>query len=162
MITLRDSIEIKTCPEEVFDFFIHFRENFMAWHPDHIRCWYLEDGPLKEGSTFFIQEYLHKRVMTLGFHVTRLEPPSKIEYRISRLVKGSFHIDSQLDNVSFTAEISFGMEIPVIGDLLDAMLKTFIGHRLKALTQHMVEEGRNLKMILEQGTQWKGSVFGAG
>ena len=162
MITLRDTIEIKTSPGEIFDFFIHFKENFMAWHPDHIRCWYLEDGPIKEGSTFFIQEYLHKRVMTLGFHVTRLEPPSKIEYRISRLVKGSFHVDSQPDNVLFTAEISFGTEILVIGDLLDAMLKTLIGRRLKALKQHMVEAGRSLKMILEQGIQWKDPVFQAG
>ena len=34
MITLRDTIEIRTSPEKIFGFFIHFKENFMAWHPD--------------------------------------------------------------------------------------------------------------------------------
>ena len=87
MITLQDSVQIRASPEEVFDFFIHFKENFMTWHPDHVRCWYLEDGPLEEGSTFFVQEYLHKKVMTLAFYVTKLVPFSRIDYRISSMVK---------------------------------------------------------------------------
>ena len=161
MITLRDTIEIRTSPENVFDFFIYFRENFMAWHPDHVRCWYLEDGPLKEGSIFYIQEYLHKRIMTLGFHVTKLDPYSKIEYRISRMVKGSFNVDKRSADVLFIAEISFGTKTPFVGSLLDRMLRIMIDRRLKALKQHMVEEGRNLKMILEKGTQWKSPLVGS-
>jgi hypothetical protein len=161
MITLRDTIEIGTSPEEVFDFFIHFRENFMAWHPDHVRCWYLEDGPLEEGSTFFVQEYLHKKVMTLEFRVTRLVPYSQIEYRIPPIVRGSFTIEERGPNVLLTAKIIFGTKIPLLGNLVDKMLYTFIGRRLKALKQHMVEEGRNLRMILEKGTQWKDSLAGS-
>jgi hypothetical protein len=161
MITLRDTIEVRTSPEDVFDFFIYFRENFMAWHPDHVRCWYLEDGPLKEGSEFFIQEYLHKKIMTLGFHITKLDPYTKIEYRISRMVKGTFNIDERGSIVLFTAEISFGMKTPFVGSLLDRMLRMMIGRRLKALKQHMVEEGRSLKMILEKGAQWKSPLVGS-
>ena len=134
MITLRDTIEIRTSPEEVFDFFIHFRENFMAWHPDHVRCWYFEDGPLKEGSTFCVQEYLHTKVMTLEFHVTKLVPCSRIEYKIPPMVKGAFVVEERGSNVLFTAEISFGTETPLFGSMLDTMLHTFIGRRLKALT----------------------------
>jgi hypothetical protein len=158
MITLRDTIEIGTSPEKVFDFFIHFRENFMAWHPDHVRCWYLEDGPLEEGSTFFVQEYLHKKVMTLEFHVTKLVPYSQIEYRIPPIVKGAFAVEERGPNVLFAAEICFGTRTPLLGKLLDITLYTFIGRRLKALKQHMVEEGRNLRMILENGTQWKDAL----
>ena len=101
MITLRDIIEIKTSPEKVFDFFIHFKENFMAWHPDHVRCWYFEDGPLKEGSAFCVQEYLHKKIVTLEFHVTRLVPYSRIEYKIPPIVKGDFIIEERGSNVLF-------------------------------------------------------------
>jgi hypothetical protein len=152
MITLRDTIEIRALPEQVFDFFVHFRENFMAWHPDHVRCWYLEDGPLREGSTFFVQEYLHTKVRTLEFLVTRLVPYSRIEYRIPPLVRGAFVIGQREPDVLFTAEICFGTETPVLGNLLDRILHTFMGRRLAALKQHMVEEGRNLKLILEKDT----------
>jgi hypothetical protein len=98
--------------------------------------------------------------MTLGFHVTKLDPYSKIEYRISRMVKGIFDIDEQGTSVLFTAEISFGTKAPFVGSLLDTMLRMMIGRRLKALKQHMVEEGRNLKMILEKGAQWKSPLVG--
>jgi hypothetical protein len=153
MITLQDTIEVRTSPEKVFDFFIHFRRNFMAWHPDHVRCWYLEDRPLQEGSIFYVQEYLHKRVMTLEFHVTRLVPYSLIEYEIPPMVKGAFTISGTGANVLLTAEIRFGTDAPIVGNLADHMLRAFIGRRLKALKQHMVEEGRNLKSILEQDTR---------
>jgi hypothetical protein len=124
----------------------------MAWHPDHVRCWYLEDGPLEEGSTFFVQEYLNKKVKTLEFLVTKLTPYSLIEYRIPPIVKGFFTIEERTSRVLFTAEISFGTKTPLIGCLLDKMLYSFISTRLKALRQHMIEEGRSLKAILEKGT----------
>jgi hypothetical protein len=153
MIALRDTVEIRASPAKVFDFFVHFRDNFMAWHPDHVRCWYLEDGPLKEGSIFYVQEYLHKTMMTLEFHVTKVAPYSMIEYEIPPMVKGAFTTEERGPNVLVTAEICFGRETPVLGHLLDTMLHTFMGRRLKALKQHMVEEGRNLERILEESTQ---------
>jgi hypothetical protein len=151
MITLQDKIEIRTSPEQVFDFFVHFREHFMVWHPDHVRCWYLKDGPLREGSTFFVQEYLHTKVRTLEFLVTRLVPYSRIEYKIPPMVKGAFVIERREPDVLFTAEICFGTETPLLRNLLDRVLRMFMGRRLEALQQHMVEEGRNLKLILEKG-----------
>jgi hypothetical protein len=152
MITLRDTIEIRASPERVFDFFVHFREHFLAWHPDHVRCWYLQDGPLQEGSTFFVQEYLHTKVRTLEFLVTRLVPYSRIEYEIPPMVRGCFDMEQRGPNVLFTAEICFGTETPVLGNLLDRILQAVMGRRLVALQQHMVEEGRNLKVILEKST----------
>jgi hypothetical protein len=152
MIALRDTIEIRTSPEQVFDFFVHFRENFMAWHPDHVRCWYLEDGPLQEGSVFFVQEYLHTKMRTLEFLVTRLVPYSRIEYRIPPMVRGAFAVEQRGPDILFTAEICFGTRTPLLGDVLDGMLHMLMGRRLAALKQHMVEEGRTLKLILEEGT----------
>jgi hypothetical protein len=155
MITLQDTIEIRTTPEKVFDFFIHFRENFKAWHPDHVRCWYLEDGPLGEGSVFYVQEYVHAKLLTLGFHVTRLVQYSRIEYRIPPIVRGAFTMEPRHSSVLFTAETYFGTKILLLGELLDRILHIFMDRRLRALKQHMVEEGRNLKRILEEGTQWE-------
>ena len=73
------------------------------------------------------------------------------------MVKGASTVEERVSSVLFTAEISFGTETPLLGNLLDTILHTFIGRRLKALEQHMVEEGRNLKVILEKDTQWKAS-----
>jgi hypothetical protein len=156
MITLRDTISIAVAPEEIFEFFTHFRENFKAWHPDHVRCWYAEEGPLAEGSVFYVEEYVGGRLLTLQFRVTRLVEYSRIEYTVSRMASGAFIMEPHDSITSFTAEIYFGTPIPLVASLLDRLLPLFLGGRLKALEEHMVQEGRNLKTILEQGDQWKG------
>jgi hypothetical protein len=158
MITLQDTIEIRTTAEDIFDFFIHFKENFKAWHPDHVRCWYLEEGPLREGSVFYVEEYVGSELLTLRFRVTRLVEHSRIEYGISRVVSGAFTMEPRDSSVAFTAEIFFGMKTPLLGGLLDKIVLTSMRSRLQALQQHMVEEGENLKRILEEGTQWQGTL----
>ncbi|HUW97040.1 MAG TPA: SRPBCC family protein [Anaerolineae bacterium] len=157
MITLRDTVTITAAPEDIFDFFIHFRENFDAWHPDHVRCWYLEEGPLGEGSVFYVEEYVGEELLTLQFLVTRLVEYSRIEYAVPRMASGAFIMEPRDSNTSFTAEIYFGTAMALLGALLDKILKRFMSHRLRALEEHMVDEGRNLKIILEQGAQWKNS-----
>ena len=47
MITLKDAIEIEASPEQIIEFFLNFKENFHAQHPDHVECHYLTPGPLK-------------------------------------------------------------------------------------------------------------------
>jgi hypothetical protein len=157
VLTLRDTILIAAAPEEIFDFFIHFQENFDAWHPDHVRCWYREEGPLREGSVFYVEEYVGEELLTLKFLVTRLVEYSRIEYTVSRMASGAFIMEPRDANTSFTAEICFGTAMPLLGALMDKILKTFMNRRLRALEAHMIEEGHNLKMILEQGTQWRSS-----
>lgn len=157
MITLRDTIAIDAPPEEIFDFFIHFRENFEAWHPDHVRCWYAEEGPLGEGSVFCIEERVGDKLLTLQFRVTSLIEYSRIEYSVSRMARGSFILEPRNSTTSFAAEIYFGTTMPLLGSLLDRIILLFMKHRLLALQEHMADEGRNLKSILERGAQWKGS-----
>ena len=48
MITLRDLIEIKTTLERTFEFFIHFEENYQAWHHNHIKCCWLKGKLFEE------------------------------------------------------------------------------------------------------------------
>jgi hypothetical protein len=155
VITLRDTISITAAPEEIFDFFIHLRENYDAWHPDHVRCWYRDEGPLREGSVFYVEEHVGEELLTLQFRVTRLVEHSRIEYVVSRMASGAFIMEPRDSNTLFRAEIYFGTAIPLLGALLDKILRMFISNRLRALEEHMVDEGRNLKIILEQGAQWK-------
>jgi hypothetical protein len=53
MITLRESIEIVSSPEEVFDWFRNLDKNYTAWHSDHIK-WVFEEG-FMEGARCRVQ-----------------------------------------------------------------------------------------------------------
>lgn len=59
MMTLEDSIEIKTIPEHVFNWFINLRtgEDYRVWHPNHIDWRWIEGKPLQEGSIVYFEEY---------------------------------------------------------------------------------------------------------
>jgi hypothetical protein len=39
-IILGDTIEIGASSEQIFEFLVHFEENFHTWHPDSVKCRY--------------------------------------------------------------------------------------------------------------------------
>lgn len=153
MITLRDTVEIKALPERIFEFFVHFKENFHAWHPDHVECRYLnfEDTP-EEGSVIYIEEHLHGKLHKLKLHITKIEPDSRIEYKTFLGTKGVFIIEPRGTNSIFTAEIHMGTKIPLLGSLVDRIMGIFMSRQLEGIKQHMAGEGQNLKKILEEGS----------
>jgi len=151
LIVLRDTVEIKAAPEQIFNFFVHFKENFHAWHPDHVECRYLNfEGTPKEGSVIYIEEYLHGKLHKLKLHITRLKPNSRIEYKTFLGSKGVFIIEPRGDNLLFTAEMYMGTNIPLLTNLVDVIMKIFMSRQLQGIKQHMAEEGQNLKRILEK------------
>ncbi|MFX0201959.1 MAG: SRPBCC family protein [Candidatus Hodarchaeota archaeon] len=151
MIVLRDTIKIKTTPEEVFEWFAQFKENYRAWHPDHGECRYLHGShPFEEGAIIYAEEYLHGDLHKLKLHMSRVVPNSRMEYKIPLLGSGAFIIEPSGDDILFTAELHLGWRFPVIGSLIDWVFQTFFGHRLNAMRQHMREEGINLKELMEK------------
>jgi hypothetical protein len=65
--------------------------------------------------------------------------------------KGVFAIEPENDRSSiFTAELNFGTSIPVISILVDLFMKTFLSQPLEGIKKHMVEEGVNLKKMVER------------
>ncbi len=130
---------------------MNFKENYLAWHPDHIACRYLTDGPLGVGSVIYFEENLHGKLHKLKVKITKIERYSRIEYKFFMGLKGMFAVQPKNDRSSiFTAELHFGTAIPVASILVDLFLKTFLSRQLKAIEQHMREEGENLKRILER------------
>jgi len=151
MIILRYSISINAPAKKIFDFFMGFQENFYAWHPDHTDCRYLTDGPLGEGSVIYIEEKLHGKPHKLKMKITKLERYSRMEYTTIMGTKGVFSIEPKNDRSSiFTAELNFGTKIPVISILVDLFMKTFLSQPLEGIKKHMVEEGVNLKKMVER------------
>jgi hypothetical protein len=66
--------------------------------------------------------------------------------------RGAFEAQESGDGVRFVAELDIGSEAPIIGRLFDFIFTWFFSNRIKAMKQHMAEEGRNLKTILESGS----------
>ena len=149
MILFRDKIIIKTTAEKLFHWFKHLDQNYLAWHPDHVSCRFLEDKPLRRGSKIYVQEYLHGKLHTFTFTISSLTPNREIIYRIMPGMKGAFRFLEQDKNVIFEAEVTLGWDIPLIGSLIDCFIRTFFSKNLQALKQHMKEESINLRALIE-------------
>jgi hypothetical protein len=81
-----------------------------------------------------------------------------VEYEVVALGKGAFEVIPKGDEVEFVAELGLGSDFPIVGPLVDAVLQALLSRRLEAMRQHMLEEGQNLKKILESGCEPKSVV----
>lgn len=150
MATLKDSIGIKGSPEEIFNGLVKVfssKENFKAWHEDHIQCQWIRGEPFEVGSILYVEEYLHNKLHKLKFIGTRLEPNKIIEYKLQFPASiictgGTFAIEPNGEKCIFVATLSFRM-----GWLFSALAKS----RVDAIKKHMKEEGENLKKTIEKG-----------
>ncbi|MFX0124815.1 MAG: SRPBCC family protein [Candidatus Hodarchaeota archaeon] len=148
MITLKDSIEIQTTPEKVFNGLIKVfssQEYFKKWHKDHIKCSWIKGEPFEVGSILYCEEYLHGALHKMKFIGTKKEQNRKLEYRLLFPMsiicpKGSFIIEPKEGSCIFTATLSFRF---------GWLFQKFAKRRVEVITKHMKEEGENLKKLLE-------------
>jgi hypothetical protein len=132
MISLRDSIEIHTTARQVFNWLEKIPQEYKSWHPDHVACRVLHGSMLEVGSDIECEENLHGKMHSLRFQMTKVIPDQ--EYN---------------DTVRFVAELNIGSDSPILGPLIDLSFSLFFRQRIEAMRQHMIEEGENLKAILE-------------
>jgi hypothetical protein len=145
---LIDSIEIKTTPEKLFDGLIKVfssQEDYKKWHKDHVKCCWIEGQPFEVGSILYCEEYLHNELHKMKFLGTKKELNRKIEFKLQFPVsiicpKGSFIIEPKNGGAIFTATLSFRFIW---------FFQKFAKSKVEAITNHMKEEGENLKKILE-------------
>ena len=148
---MRDVVEIDVPPGDVLDWLSHFQENYMAWHPDHVECRYVKGSSLFEpGSVVYIEEYLHGKLHKMRCRSTSVVPESRVDYRVAPGMGGAFIVEPREGKALFIAEISAGTRLPIIGPVLDWLVRTLLSDRMEVLRQHMAEEGKNLKRILEE------------
>jgi len=148
-IILEDSINIKTTPEKIWDFFVHMDENYVAWHPeDHILFRWIKGKPLEEGTIDYFEEYIHGRIHKMETSYTRIIPYREIEFRPTHpilrifLPKSTFTITPKDGYCTFTARNYFRLG-PI------SLRSKLVKHRLELVKKHMIEEGENLKKLLE-------------
>ena len=149
MISLRDSIEIHTTASQVFTWLESMPREYGAWHPDHVACKVLHGSVLEVGSEFECEEYLHGKLHSMRFQMTKVVPDKRVEFVIERMGRGAFEVQANNEIVRFVAEVDIGSDSPIFGPLLDFIFSWFFRQRIVAMRQHMAEEGENLKAILE-------------
>lgn len=152
-VFLTNSIEIRTTPEKIFEFFYSLVDDasYREWHPDdHVAMRWTKGSPWQEGSVVHAEEYMHGKLHKLTFVITRVVPNRVIEYApVSRFrrryaPKYTFSVESGDTGCVFTATVH--ARIPL---LLRLLSKKKVKQGLSSVRKHMKEEGENLKTILE-------------
>jgi len=152
-VFLTDSIEIRTTPEKIFEFFSNLvdDESYRAWHTDdHVAMCWTKGSPWQEGSVVYAEEYFHGKVHKLKSVVTKVVPNRRIEYiPVSRFMrryapKNTFAVEPKGASCVFTATVH--LRIPLLSRLL---ARKSVEEGLSSVRKHMKEEGENLKKILE-------------
>jgi len=152
-VFLTDSIEIRTTPEKVFEFFRSLVDDasYRAWHPDdHVTMRWTKGSPCQEGSVVYAEERMHGKLHKLTFVTTKVVPNRQIEFSpVSWFLrryfpKNTFSIEPKGDSCVFTATIH--IRLPLLPRLL---AKKSVERGLSSVRKHIKEEGENLKKILE-------------
>lgn len=146
MKTLRESIEINVSPEIVWDWFLHIAENYLEWHPSHIKAYWETDTVSKVGSILYAEEDISGDFLKMRSKMTKIIPNKLYRFKTVGGLKillagGSFEIEPSKNGSIFIATLDFHM-----GNLLSKLVKK----KVQQISQHMKEEGENLKKILER------------
>ena len=149
VISLTDSIEIYTTPSRLFSWLDQMPQEYKSWHQDHIACRVIQGSMLEVGSEIECEEYLHGKLHSMRFRMTKVVPNERIEFVIDRMGRGAFQVQAGIDSVIFVAELDIGSDSPIVGPVFDFIFSLFFSNRIEAMRQHMAEEGENLKAILE-------------
>ena len=153
-VVLEDSIEIKSNPENIFGFLTSIvdDDSYRAWHnEDHVSFQWLKGRPWEKDSILVAAEYIHGKLHKLKFQITKIVPNQRIEYApTSRFVrkffpKNEFIIEPKGDSCQFIAKGTYR-----VGKIGKIFFKKSIEKTLLSVKKHMLEEGENLKKILEK------------
>ena len=154
-VILTHSIEIKTTPQRIFDFFRNLDDaSYRVWHPeDHVSFHWIKGEPWEEGSVVHAEEYMHGKLHKLKFQVTKVTPNERIEFApVSRFLriyfpKNTFEVEQKVDTCLFTASGTLR-----VGRLARLLAKRKLEQGLASARRHIKDEGENLKRILEEGS----------
>ena len=149
-IILTDSIEIKTTPEKIWEFFTNLEKNYKAWHPkDHIEFKWTKGKPMESGSSWYGKEIVRGKVFKLKGTVGEVIPNRKI------VLKYSFPVSFVAPWFEWSIEPKGSISVFTARSYLRAgefYLKYFkkeMEPKLEMHYHHVKEEGENLKKILE-------------
>ncbi len=156
-LVLKDSIEIKTTPEKIWEFFTNLEQNYKTWHPeDHVLFKWTKGKPMETGSEWYGEEYVHGKLMKGKGTIGQVIPYRKIVFKNAfpaSIASPGFEwlIEPKGSNSVFTAVSYVRAE-----GIMRKLIPIFHHHDYKNMEtliavgkKHVKEEGENLKKILE-------------
>ncbi len=147
---VENETEINTSPERIWDFLYHIEDNYSDWHPDeHIYFRWTKGKPLEVGSKLESEEKLDGEtheikaecIESIPNQKITLKPDWPLSFMCTRIIWMTKKVDGK---TVFHARTHFRF-----GRLFLAFKSAKAKHILHHSENHMVEEGRNMKKILE-------------
>ena len=152
-LALEDSIEIKTSPEIVWEYFCNLENNYKKWHPEHVVFKWL-GKPMESGSAWYAEEYakgkLFKLKGTVGEVVLYRRIIFKYSFPISFVSRGFEWIIERGNSYSTFTAVSYMRAEGLMRLLAKYLERKDFDALLEATRSHVKEEGNNLKNTLEQ------------
>jgi hypothetical protein len=141
-------VHIEAAPERIWNWLDGLPRHYREWHPSHLDCRYIRGNHLTEGAVLHVHERLHGKLHSLTLRADVVVPDRLLRYS-GRGVRGAFILEPAGHGTRFTAQLEVGAPLPLIGRLVDPVLRRLMAKRLSEVQEHMREEGRNLKHLLE-------------
>ena len=149
-LVLKDSIEIKTTPEKIWEFFINLDKNYKKWHPEaHVEFKWTKGKPMETGSYWYAEEtfegYAKKIKGVIGDVIPNRRIVFKCSFPVTLISPGfEWHIEPKGSNTVFTA-----ISIIKYEGFYRKISKKQMDTAIRITKKHVKEEGENLKKILE-------------
>jgi hypothetical protein len=158
MIELKDSIEIKTTINDLYNWFMNLEKNFTKWHPNHKKFEKVTGGD-DVGDVIYFEQCVSGVWYKIKGEITAKDKNKnsfRFEFKtMSGIGKILFIAKTTEEGCIFTHIETFGLKTPVIGGILNFLLFNVLA-RKKAnwdiILQDMKEDNENLKKIMEKGS----------
>ncbi len=148
---LKDSIEIKTTPENIWDFFINLEKNYRSWHPeDHVVFKWTKGKPMELGSHFYAEEIMGGKVVKIKGFACEAVPNRKIFFKYSFPFSILAPGNGSLIETDGSSSVFTAISYIRAGNLLSKLSKKEMEKSIDIHKKHVREEGENLKAILEK------------
>ena len=149
MIELRDTVVIDVPSQVVWEWLETMPEHILEWHPDHISARWVRGCSFAPNAVLEVEELLHGKPHRLPMKIIEVEPGRRACYRVFPGLGGCVHVEPTDAGSRFTATIRLGFRMPVVGALVDALIRRALRERIEGIRRHQAEEGVNLKALLE-------------
>ena len=164
MITLKESIEIETSLEELYNWFMDLEDNFTKWHPNHKKFERLTGGD-EVGDIIYFEECVNGIWYKVKGEITvkeKNEDNFRIEFKtMSGIGRISFIAKKTEEGCIFTHIENFGLKTPLIGGVINFLLFNVIARKkanLDLILNDMKEDNKNLKQILEDSARARSHI----
>lgn len=147
MIRIEERIPVTAPPQALYAWFEQLDRNFGDWHPAHHDCRYLCGEGFAPGCELELELDLHGVRHTHRLTLTGVTPGSRIDFRIGRKAHGTIRFVPLGRGSEFIVELRLGSWLPLIGPVIDWLIRRMLRHCLDAIRRLILEDGVRLREL---------------